>query len=77
MKYNPEEKKVQFVDDMEVREFHDQLTELMRAAMSRVGDENTSDAQALKLTQDFFTRYAALTEMLSGLRAHLKRSSGR
>lgn len=68
---------LEFSTDAEVYKFHEELTDLMRSAMSQLGDENTKDEEALKLTQDFFARYAALADTLSSLRAHLKRSDTR
>lgn len=77
MKYNPKTIVLEFSTDAEVYKFHEELTELMRSAMSRLGDENTRDEEALKLTQDFFAHYATLADTLSSLRAHLKRADNR
>ena len=73
MKYNIKTKMLEFSSDENVFKFHDQLTELMRSAMSTVGSENISDEEAITLTRDFFERYSALSEVLSRLRAHLPR----
>jgi hypothetical protein len=45
----------------------------MRAAMSGVGNMETSEIEALRLTQEFFERYSVLTDTLNRLRAHLPR----
>ncbi len=76
MKYDSTSKVLEFSSDEEVMKFHDQLTEVMRAAMSAVGDSQTNDEEALKLTVEFFERYSALTDTLNRLRAHLQRSVG-
>ncbi|MDD2914623.1 MAG: hypothetical protein PHP70_04820 [Gallionella sp.] len=73
MKYSPKSKSLDFSSDAEASAFHDQLTELMRIAMSTVGDSHTSEADASKLTMDFFERYAILTDALCRLRAHMHR----
>lgn len=73
MKYNSKTRMLEFTSDENVSKFHDQLTELMRSAMSGVGNEETSDDEALKLTLEFFERYSALSDVLSHLRAHLPR----
>ena len=73
MKYNSKNRMLEFSSDESVFKFHDQLTELMRFAMSSVGDNETSDAEALGLTREFFERYSALSDALSSLRAHLPR----
>ena len=73
MKYNSKTKTLEFSSDESVFKFHDQLTELMRFAMSRVGGDETSEEEALGLTREFFERYSALSETLSSLRAHLPR----
>ncbi len=73
MKYNAKTKTLDFSSDESVFKFHDQLTELMRLAMSNVGSDETSDDEALGLTREFFERYSALSDMLSCLRAHLPR----
>lgn len=75
MKYNSKSKMLEFSSDAEVSKFHDQLTEIMRAAMSRVGSAETSEGEALKLTTEFFECYSVLTETLSRLRAHLPRGA--
>jgi hypothetical protein len=76
MKYNTKNKMLTFASDEEVAGFHDQLTEAMRTLMLNVGNgKTTSQAEDLKLTQDFFNHYAALTEALSCLRAHLPRKT--
>lgn len=74
MKYNSKTKVLEFASDEGVFRFHDQLTELMRFAMSNIGSDDTGDAEALALTQDFFQQYSALTETLNSLRAHLPRA---
>ena len=76
MKYDSASKILEFSSDEEVMKFHDQLTEVMRAAMSAVGSVETNENEALKLTTEFFERYSALTDTLSRLRAHLPRSVG-
>jgi len=76
MKYNAENKILEFSSDTEILEFHDQLTEVMRAAMSTVGDIETNEKVASKLTMEFFERYSTLTDTLSRLRAHLPRKVG-
>ena len=73
MKYNSKTKTLEFSSDESVFKFHDQLTELMRFAMSSVGNNETSEAEALELTREYFERYSALSNMLSCLRAHLPR----
>jgi hypothetical protein len=73
MKYNSKTKMLEFSSDESVSKFHDQLTELLRLAMSSVGDDKTSEAEALELTREFFERYSALSDALSALRAHLPR----
>jgi hypothetical protein len=77
MKYNSKTKVLEFTSDEGVFKFHDQLTELMRFAMSRVGGEETSEDEALALTREFFERYSALSDLLSCLRAHLPRGDVR
>ena len=76
MKYNPKNKMLEFASDAEVSEFHDQLTGIMRVAMTAVGNAETSEAEALKLTQEFFARYSVLTDALTRFRAHLPRKTG-
>ncbi|MHB1291038.1 MAG: hypothetical protein ACYCY5_02445 [Sulfuricella sp.] len=76
MKYDSASKMLEFSSDAEVLKFHDQLTEVMRAVMSAVGDIETNEKEALKLTMEFFERYSALTDTLSRLRAHLPRRVG-
>lgn len=73
MKYNTKTRMLEFSSDEGASKFHDQLTELMRFAMSNIGSDETSDAEALGLTREFFERYSALSETLSCLRAHLPR----
>lgn len=73
MKYNPASKTLEFASDEAVTAFHDQLTELMRSAMGGVGDAQTGDAEAARLTQAFFEQYSALADALRRLRAHLPR----
>ena len=73
MKYNPKNRMLEFANDAEVSEFHDQLTLLMRAAMNGIGDAEITEDEGAKFTLEFFARYAALTDTLSCLRAHLPR----
>ena len=73
MKYNSKTKVLEFSSDASVFKFHDQLTELMRYAMSNVGGGETSENEALALTREFFERYSALSDVLRCLRAHLPR----
>ena len=73
MKYNSKTKTLEFSSDESVAKFHDQLTEIMRFAMSNVGDDETSEAEALEITREYFERYSALSDALSSLRAHLPR----
>jgi len=73
MKYIKKNKTLEFKSDEEVTQFHDQLTEIMRAAMMKVGSVEDSEAEALKLTEEFFKRYSVLTDTLCRLRAHLPR----
>lgn len=73
MKYNAKTKTLEFSSDETVFKFHDQLTELMRFAMSNVGGDESSDKEALEHTREFFARYSALSGALSSLRAHLPR----
>ena len=77
MKYNQKTKTLDFSSDESVFKFHDQLTELMRFAMTRVGDDETSEDDALEVTREFFERYSALSDMLRCLRAHLPRGDVR
>lgn len=77
MKYNSKTKMLEFSSDESVFKFHDQLTELMRFAMCEVGGDETSEAEALELTREFFERYSALSDVLSRLRAHLPRGDVR
>ena len=77
MKYNSKTKMLEFSSDENVFKFHDQLTELMRFAMSRVGDDETSEEEALGLTREFFEQYSALSDTLRCLRAHLPRGEVR
>jgi len=64
---------LEFSSDEGVSKFHDQLTQIMRFAMSNVGDENTGEQEGANLTREFFERYSVLSEALSSLRAHLPR----
>jgi len=73
MKYNPKTKMLEFSSDEGVSKFHDQLTQIMRFAMSNVGDENTGEQELANLTREFFERYSVLSEALSSLRAHMPR----
>lgn len=76
MKYNSKNKMLAFASDEEVTGFHDQLTDAMRVLMLNFGNgKATSKEEDLKLTQEFFDRYAALAETLSCLRAHLPRKA--
>ena len=77
MKYNSKTKMLEFSSDENVFKFHDQLTELLRFAMSRVGDDETSEEEALGLTREFFEQYTALSDTLRCLRAHLPRGEVR
>ena len=77
MKYNAKTKMLEFSADENVFKFHDQLTELLRFAMSSVGNSETSEAEVLGLTREFFERYSALSDVLSCLRAHLPRGDMR
>lgn len=73
MKYNSKTKTLEFLSDEHVYEFHNQLTEILRSAMSNVGGEKLSEFEAIKLTREFFEQYSALSDTLSCLRAHLPR----
>lgn len=73
MKYNPKNTALEFSSEDEAALFHNELTDLMRAAMSCVGNAETSDAEGARLTKEFFDRYAVLTDTLCRLRAHLPR----
>ena len=73
MKYNTKTKMLEFSSDDSVSRFHDQLTEIMRFAMSNVGNSDLNNDDALKVTQEFFTRYSSLSDTLKCLRAHLPR----
>ena len=73
MKYNTKTRMLEFSSNETVVKFHDQLTVLMRLAMSQVGSEDSSDDEAAALTQEFFERNSALTDALRCLRAHLPR----
>jgi uncharacterized membrane protein YgaE (UPF0421/DUF939 family) len=76
MKYDSKNKMMAFSSDEEVSKFHDQLTDILRAAMLKIGgDEATSKEEDLKLTKEFFERYSVLAETLNRLRAHLPRSA--
>jgi len=77
MKYNIKTKMLEFSSDESVFLFHDQLTELMRSSMSSVGDAETSDSEAIKLTREFFERYSSLSDALKCLRAHMPRGDTR
>ena len=77
MKYNSKTKMLEFSSDESVFKFHDQLTEIMRFAMSRAGGDETSEDEALALTREFFEHYSALSDALSSLRAHLPRGEVR
>jgi hypothetical protein len=73
MKYNSKTKMLEFSSDENVFKFHDQLTEIMRFAMSSVGHDDISEDEILGLTREFFERYSALSDALRCLRAHLPR----
>jgi uncharacterized membrane protein YgaE (UPF0421/DUF939 family) len=76
MKYDSKNKMMAFSSDEEVSKFHDQLTDILRAAMLEIGgDEATSKEEDLKLTKEFFERYSVLAETLNRLRAHLPRDA--
>jgi len=76
MKYNSKNKIVAFSSDEEVSKFHDQLTDILREAMLKVGgDEAHGKEDDMKLTKEFFERYSVLAETLSSLRAHLPREA--
>ena len=77
MKYNSKTKTLEFSSDESVFKFHDQLTELLRLAMSSVGSNENSEEEALGLTREFFERYSALSDALRCLRAHLPRGEVR
>jgi hypothetical protein len=73
MKYNTKTKMLEFASDESVFQFHDQLTEIMRFAMSSVGDDGASEDEATELTREFFEQYSALSDALRCLRAHIPR----
>ena len=73
MKYNTQTKMLEFSNDENVSQFHDQLTAIMRFAMTHVGNDDTSEQEAASLTKEFFEQYSALSAALSSLRAHLPR----
>ena len=73
MKYNSKTKMLEFMSDESVFAFHEQLTQIMRFVMNRIGEDGTSDVDAIRLTREFFEQYSALTDALSSLRAHLPR----
>lgn len=76
MKYDKKNKMLAFSSDEEVSGFHDQLTDILRMAMLKVGSDGTnSKEEDLKLTQEFFERYSVLAETLNRLRAHLPRGA--
>lgn len=77
MKYDSKTKMLEFLSDENVYKFHDQLTEIMRFAMSKIGSDETSEDEALGLTLKFFERYSALSDALNCLRAHLPRGEVR
>jgi hypothetical protein len=76
MKYDPQEKKLHFSSEEHVRLFHDQLTELVRLAMSVVGSDEVSNIAA-KNTLDFFERNSELLLVLRCMRAHMQREEAR
>jgi hypothetical protein len=73
MKYNSKTRMLEFSSDESVFQFHDQLTEIMRFAMSSVGNDETSDDEAIGLTREFFEQYSALSDALRCFRAHMPR----
>lgn len=73
MKYNSKTKMLEFSSDENVHEFHNQLTNILRFAMSSVGNDKVSEFEAIKLTRNFFEQYSALSDTLSCIRAHLPR----
>jgi len=73
MKYNSKTRMLEFSSEESVFKFHDQLTEIMRFAMSNVGDDETSEDDAVGLTREFFEQYSALSDALRCLRAHMPR----
>jgi hypothetical protein len=84
MKYNSKNKIVAFSTDEEVSKFHDQLTDILREAMLKVGGDEANGKEDdmklgkeddMKLTKEFFERYSVLAETLSSLRAHLPREA--
>jgi len=76
MKYNSKISTLAFSSDEEVFRFHDQLTDVMRMVMTNSGaDKASSPEEDMKMTQDFFDRYATLAETLRSLRVHLPRKS--
>ena len=81
MKYNSKTKMLEFSSDESVFKFHDQLTEIMRFAMSSVGNNagshETSENEAIRLTREFFEQYSALSDALRCLRAHMPRGEVR
>lgn len=76
MKYDPKSKVLEFSSEDEAAQFHNQLTDLMRAAMNGVGSEETTEEEGSRLTKEYFERYAVLTDTLCRLRAHLPRKMG-
>ena len=77
MKYDSRTKVLAFSSDANVSTFHDQLTELMRFAMSKVGSVEIGEDEVMKLTLEFFDRYSVLSDVLRCLRAHLPRGDVR
>lgn len=73
MKYNSKTKMLEFSSDEDVYQFHNQLTEIMRFAMSTVGNDEITQDKAAELTREFFDRYSALSDALRHLRAHIPR----
>lgn len=65
---------LEFESDGEVLRFHDQLTGMMRIAMNTVGGPDINDDEALKLTNEFFERYALVTDVLNHVRDHLSQN---
>lgn len=76
MKFNPKSKMLEFISNEEISAFHDQLTGLMRAAMSQIGNAETTEAEGSRLTMEFFEQYSVLTDTLNRLRAHIPRNMG-
>jgi hypothetical protein len=75
MKYDDEARALRFGSDDELRRFHDDLTELLRAATvsaTREGDVDAATARA----RDVMRRYATVLRALNAMRASLPRGAG-